>query len=136
MAFFTWSDSLSVQVPAMDEQHKKLFNLINQLHDAMARREGNTVIKPILTALTDYTRTHFTSEEVFLTSIKYPDLHKQKAEHVIFVQKLMDMQLKAEKSQVGLTIEIMDFLKDWLKNHIMIEDKKYAAAIAKANVKV
>jgi hemerythrin len=126
MAFFTWNDKLSVNVSAMDEQHKRLIYLVNQLHEAMAKREGDSVIKPILASLADYTRTHFTSEEAYLAKVGYADLAKQKAEHAAFVKKLVDLQAKADKSHLGVTLEVMTFLKDWLKNHIMIEDLKYA----------
>jgi hemerythrin len=131
MPVITWSDKYSVKVPAMDEQHKKLINYINQLIDAMKAGEAQKVIAPILKGLVDYTVTHFKSEEKMLEQIKYPGLSEQKREHAAFVAKLAEIQKKAASSNVTVTFELTDFLKDWLIKHIQGIDQKYSAYFAK-----
>jgi hemerythrin len=131
MPVITWSDKYSVQVPAMDEQHKRLINLINQLYDAMKAGEAQTVIKPILDSLASYTVTHFKAEEKALEQVKYPMLHEQKTEHELFVTKLNDMKKKAAVNHASLTFELVGFLKDWLINHIQGKDQKYSSYFAK-----
>ena len=117
---------MSVSVLAMDTRYKKLIQIINQLHDAMARGEAGQVTTPILVSLADYTRTHFSSEEAYLTKANYADLSRQKLEHRKFVTRLSELQGKAKQGQLGLSLEMMTFLKEWLQKHILIEDKKYA----------
>ena len=63
MALIAWNDSYSVKVKQMDEQHKKLVEMINQLHDAMKVGQGKQVVGDVLNALVSYTKTHFASEE-------------------------------------------------------------------------
>jgi hemerythrin len=127
MPLFTWNDSYSVQVKAMDEQHKKLFALINQLHDAMAAGKARTMLGPILSELLDYTRTHFTAEEKALEKVAYPGLAEQKKEHAIFIGKIIEFQEKNEGGSLTASIETSRFLRDWLLNHIMVIDKKYSS---------
>lgn len=68
MSLITWSDSYSVKNMQMDDQHRKLVDLINDLHGAMKLGQGRQKLGTILDALVDYTRTHFRSEELLMKS--------------------------------------------------------------------
>jgi len=127
MPLFTWNEKYSVLVGAMDEQHKKLFALINQLHEAMGAGKGKAVIGTVLTELLDYTRTHFTAEEKVLEKFGYTGLAEQKKEHGIFIAKIVEMQQKAAAGSLTVSMEASQFLRDWLTNHIMVVDKKYGS---------
>lgn len=135
MAFFTWNNSYSVSVDDFDRQHKRLFEMINGLYDAMIQGNGNEALSGSLSGLRGYAATHFGNEEKELKRIGYPDYAAHKAEHDAFVAKIADFQQKFADGKVGLSIEIMSFLKDWLTNHIMVVDKKYAPYFAKVSVK-
>jgi hemerythrin len=124
---FPWKDAYSVNVDIVDSQHKVLVDLINELHQAMMARSGKEKMGSILSKLVKYTQSHFKAEEGILQSNQYPDLANHQAEHNRFTQTIMDFQAKFERNEVGLTIELMEFLKDWLIKHIMGVDKKYAA---------
>lgn len=135
MAFFTWNDSYSVSVDDFDRQHKKLFDMINGLYDAMKQGKGGETATSLISGLKSYTVTHFKSEEAELKRIGYPELASQKKQHEAFVTKITEFQAKLSDGQTNLSVEMMNFLKDWLTNHIMVADKRYAPYFAKVNVK-
>lgn len=126
MAFFDWKDSYSVGVKEMDNQHKVLVDLINQLHTAMSAGKGSTVTGPIISEMVRYTKFHFEAEEKLMTAHAYPGLASQKAEHLKFTQQALDYQKQVGSGATTLSISILNFLKDWLTNHIQGTDKKYA----------
>ena len=126
MPIFSWSDSYSVNSPAMDAQHKQLINMINNLHDAMSSGKGKEVLGSTLDGLISYAQTHFVEEEKLMAKVNFAELAAHKVEHVAFVKKAVELQAEFHNSKAVLTFEVMDFLKDWLVNHILKNDKKYA----------
>ena len=78
MALITWNDVYSVKVKQFDDQHKKLIDLVNQLHDAMKVGKGGQVIGDVLKALIDYTGSHFAAEERLMKLYNYPDYEQHK----------------------------------------------------------
>ena len=125
MALIDWSPAYSVKVKKFDDQHKKLVDLINQLHDAMKAGQGNSMIGTVLQSLVSYTGSHFADEIKLMQSHSYPDLAKHKAEHDKFVAQVLDFQKKFQDGSAMLTMSVLSFLKDWLVKHIQGEDKKY-----------
>jgi len=126
MALMSWSDNLSVNIKEIDEQHKKLVGMVNDLHDAMKMGKGNDVTGKILTGLIQYVGTHFATEERLMKTHNYPDFVKHKAEHNNLTKKAIELQKQHQEGKSVLTIELMSFLKDWLSNHIMGRDKAYS----------
>jgi len=125
MALMEWNPAFSVKVKKFDDQHKKLVDLVNQLHDAMKAGEGNTMLGVVLQSLIAYTGSHFADEEKMMQTNGYPDFAKHKAAHENLVKQVLDLQNKMQSGGNVLTITVMNFLKDWLVNHIQGEDKKY-----------
>lgn len=125
MALIIWNEQLSVNVKEMNQHHEKLVNLINDLHDAMRVGKSKEILSDILAKLLDYTRFHFTAEEDFMQKYGYPGLDQQKAQHQHFIKKIQDFQSDLNEGKLMLSMEIMNFLKDWLVKHIEAEDKKY-----------
>jgi len=126
MGTITWNDSLSVKVLAIDQQHKKLVDMINELSDAMRSGKGRDVLSKIISGLILYTGTHFKTEEKYFDQFGYPEAEIHKKEHEAFVLKVLEFKKGFEKGDLNLTVEIMDFLSDWLQNHIKGSDKKYS----------
>lgn len=125
MALFVWDDKFSVNVKEIDEQHKRLIGMINELHDGMKSGSGKTALAPVLKRLIDYTMYHFSTEERYMVQHKYPGELAHKAEHKKFTDKVIDFHKKFESGSLAVTHEVMTFLRDWLTNHIMVTDKKY-----------
>ena len=122
---FPWTDVYSVKVGIIDSQHKVLVDLINELHQAMIARKGKESLGGILANLVKYAKSHFAAEEGILQANRYPELANQKAEHERFTQTIVEYQDRFQRNEVAITIDVMDFLKDWLAKHIMGVDKKY-----------
>jgi hemerythrin len=122
---FPWSDAYSVQIGIVDAQHKNLVNIVNELHQALARGQGKQQLGRFLSSLIKYTQVHFKTEENLMQSHRYPDYMRHKSEHDHLTEAVLDFQGKFLRNEVGLTIEVMDFLKDWLTKHILGTDKKY-----------
>ncbi|CAG1000592.1 Bacteriohemerythrin [Methylophilaceae bacterium] len=130
MALFEWKSEFSVSVTKFDDHHKKLINLINELHEAMLKGKQHSVIGKILNALADYTKYHFAEEEKLMVAYKYPGLVEHRAQHDAFVEKVADCIKKYEEGKLAISLEVMNFLRDWLKGHILSTDKKYTAFFA------
>jgi hemerythrin len=125
MAIMIWSDALSVNIKEIDDQHKKLVAMVNLLHTAMLKGEGKKIIAPILAELTAYTVYHFKTEESYMEKYGYPGMQSHRLEHQRFVQKVGEFKSSYEAGTIGLSNEVMHFLADWLKDHIMGTDKKF-----------
>ena len=122
-----WTDELGVRVTEIDDQHKKLIGLINKLHDAMRAGQGKQALEGTLQELAAYTVYHFQNEERYMQQFSYPGYLRHKAEHAAFVKKVTDFQKDFSHNRLGLTVDLMNFLKDWVNNHIRETDKQYSA---------
>lgn len=127
---FIWSDKYSVGIDQIDSQHKILFELINRLFQVALRREHESSITEIIDTLIDYTRTHFELEEKLLQEASYPELAEHHQEHQRFVEELESVACKFLLEEKIVTFKLLNFLKHWLKEHILVTDIAYARALA------
>ncbi|HTZ18157.1 MAG TPA: bacteriohemerythrin [Dissulfurispiraceae bacterium] len=125
MALINWSEDYSVHVKEMDEQHKKLIAMINDLNDAMKSGKSKDIMDKILKGLIDYTVFHFGAEEKLMKSNNYPGYQQQKTQHESLTKKVMEYQERLNSGKMVMGVEVMNFLKDWLINHIKGLDTKY-----------
>ena len=126
MAFLDWDDSYSVGHIEIDIQHRKLVNLINLLHDRMKEGKGKDASVGILKDLLEYADYHFKTEEDLMVKAEFPDLEKHREEHRSFEMKVHSMAMDAEKGEYLISLELNEFLKNWLTSHIKGSDKQYA----------
>ena len=126
MALIAWNENLSFKVAEIDEQHKKLVAMINELNEAMQQGKGKEVIGDILMGLADYTDEHFSTEGKYFYQFKYPDCLAHTKEHQEFVARVGDFIREFDSGKVMLSIQVMSFLKEWLGNHIQGSDKEYS----------
>lgn len=124
MAYMGWDQSFSVNVKEIDNQHKKLVDLVNGLHEAMKLGKGKDIMSKVLDELIKYTATHFATEENFMTKHNYPLYSQHKREHDKFVKQVLSYQNDYNSGKIAITLDVMNFLKDWLVNHILGTDKK------------
>ena len=138
MAIVTWDDSLSVKMNDIDDQHKKLFVLINEVHQAMSTGKGNEIMGHVMGELLKYTRDHFAYEEKMLKRIGYPKLAEHHKVHVYLTDQVNQLNEKIKAGKPLSPISVSNFLKDWLKSHILKVDmhySKYYMSTQKATVK-
>jgi hemerythrin len=123
--FVVWNESWLIGVQEVDAQHKQLVSLVNQLHQAMSQGKGKEVLGGILDSLILYTQQHFSAEERMLEQNQYPDLLEHKRQHVALTKKVVDFQQEFKGGTMGMSLDIMQFLKTWLQSHILGTDVKY-----------
>ena len=126
MASFAWDETYSVRVHQCDSQHKKLFEIINQLADAMRVGKGQAVISEIVNKLIHYTQTHFEQEEALMQQTKYPQLPAHQVLHRKLVADVQQFKRELDDGVRVNTVAILDFLKEWLTQHIQKVDKAYS----------
>ncbi|WP_370572719.1 bacteriohemerythrin [Methanomethylovorans sp.] len=126
MPLITWSDKYSVNIKEIDEQHKKLVGMINELHDAMMHAKSKEVSVEIINKMAEYTKYHFSTEEKYMKQFRYPDYEVHKISHEKFVEQVLEFKKGYESGKTGLTYDLLNFLKNWLVTHIQASDKKYA----------
>lgn len=135
MAFIDWTEDLSVGIASIDQEHKVLINMINVLHEAMLNRKGNEVLGTVVKEMVEYTKYHFGHEEELFKTHNYSQKLIHEKAHQNFTAKVLEVQKKLESKELVMSMEIADFLKDWLKKHIQGEDKKYSAFLIEKGVK-
>ena len=136
MPLIEWSDELSVGIDSIDEQHKKLVNMINALNDAMLTGSSNELLGKIFTGLAAYTQKHFAYEENMFAEYGYADSVKHKRQHSELIAQVVELKQNfIENPQAIITTDLMQFLKRWLTNHIMKTDKEYTEFLLSKGVK-
>ena len=130
-----WKPSYSVGVIRCDSDHRGLVGIINELYAAMKSGSGRSVMGDIVARLANYTRSHFRGEEELMARTSYPELAAHRAEHQNFVDAVEKFQADLEAGAVGQTIQVADFLYDWLINHIQRTDKLYTAHLNAAGIR-
>ncbi len=132
-AIFPWRDSYSVRIPQIDEQHKRLIALINDLHAAMLEGKGRETSVEIIEELARYARNHFTYEEGILAQRRYSDLANHRDAHRILSAQVERLRSDIVGGRLSVTPELMRFLKEWLANHILSADMAYARELERRN---
>ena len=131
MKLIEWNDSFSVNNETIDKQHKGLFELLNGLSTEFDEQKEKRLLETTIEKLLDYTKYHFSTEEYLMRQADYPDYEKHKGEHEIFVKKVKDFLSNFIDGKEALTSNIIEFLMEWIKNHISQTDKKYTPFLAK-----
>lgn len=108
-----------------DDEHKKLADLINKLYTAFGSNNNNRIIGEVLSELIDYTIYHFGNEEKLFVKFGYTAQIEHVNQHQKFVDKITEFQNNFENDSVTVSIDLLNFLKDWLVNHILKTDAKY-----------
>jgi len=125
MALLTWSDKYSVGIKAMDQQHIGLVDTLNELHAAMMKGLAQDITGPLLHKLVTYTRDHFAAEEAVMTAAKFSGLSQHRLKHRDLTKQVEEFVGRYERGEITVNVHLMNFLRDWLANHILIEDKEY-----------
>jgi len=126
MPFLAWNDKLITGVETIDSDHVKMIALINELFDAIAAGQSRQVLGAILDQLVAYTQYHFAHEEAIFLKIDYVDRDAHKKEHDEMAAWARKTQEQFRNGQLAApSLEVMNYLKDWLFDHVMGSDQKF-----------
>ncbi|MDF2882228.1 MAG: hemerythrin-like metal-binding protein [Clostridiaceae bacterium] len=124
----TWKNDFLVGIDEIDEQHKKLFEIANKAYELLKNDfyvDKYDRIIAIIEELKDYTVFHFNFEEEYMMKINYKRFFTQKIQHDSFIKKINEMNLnEIDSNQDQSLLELLDFVVNWIGNHILIMDKE------------
>lgn len=122
---FFWNDALSVGNAQIDKEHKKLFEIYNELVEFVELKQDRKKFAEILSKMTDYSLTHFKREEIYMERISYPKLAEHKDYHMNYIYRVAMYNVSLLDSEPPEPQEIIGFLERWWVNHIMNNDIEY-----------
>lgn len=120
-----WREEYSVGVKIIDEQHRRMFGLINELIGMIKTTPNAEQIASILRGIIEYKQKHFATEEVYFQRFGFEGTEEHIAEHRKFDAKVEEIREKYGTDFVMFAFELVDFLEDWLIDHILHTDRKY-----------
>ncbi len=120
-----WEDKYSVGVEEIDNQHKRMFEVINELLDAINTNSTEESLGHIIESLIQYKKFHFATEEKYFKEFNYDETIEHINKHKEFNDKLNALKEKYLNYTVEFAFELVDFLEDWLLNHLTVVDQKY-----------
>ena len=120
-----WKDEYSVHVEEIDNQHKEMFNIVNNLISKLNSQQNESTIKEILNSIIRYKETHFATEEKYFDLFHYEGAEAHKIAHKSFAKHIEDLRSSKIDNTTTLAFELIDYLEDWLINHLMNMDHKY-----------
>lgn len=127
-----WDESFELDIDIIDSQHRRLVDIVNKLNGAMSQGQGNNVLSEIFNDLKGYTVEHFKTEEELFDEHGYEETDQHKKIHADLVGKVLEFEEQFKSGKVAMSRDLMEFLRDWLTNHIKGTDKKYASFLQEA----
>lgn len=126
MAFFTWESKYELGIPEIDNQHKKWVAILNKFYDQVSKSDLKQNMLEMLDEALDYTKFHFREEEKFMASINYAKIDDQKRMHKDIITTLENFRKTINSDKTITSMSLTNEMKKWFKEHILVEDKKYA----------
>jgi methyl-accepting chemotaxis protein/hemerythrin len=127
MKICEWNTDYSVNISELDHHHQQLFDILNRLFTLMAEGAEDRPIIRIIDELLDYTHYHFEEEEKIMLKMGYPDLVAHQRLHQAFIQQMKDFHVEADSGMaIFVATKIANLGLEWLKQHILTVDHKYA----------
>jgi hemerythrin len=122
-----WSEILSVKVKVIDDQHKKFISIVNELFKSFYKMDSRDRLGKIIDQLISYASEHFATEEKYFDEFNYEFSAEHKQQHLELKTRILDIKNKFNKEEEGAIDELLDYVEDWLVNHIQTHDMKYVA---------
>lgn len=121
---------MSVGVKEIDLQHQEFINILNNLYDYTYQSKSKEELEVLLSRLASYATNHFKTEEKYFDDFNYEFAEEHKSEHSKLLKQIAEFQNNFQSGQAEVTVELIDFLEDWLVHHLGNQDKKYIQCFA------
>lgn len=123
-----WKDDFKIGIYEIDNQHRRLFEIAEDTYNLLKNEfilDKYDKIIELISELKDYAKYHFKSEEDYMEKIGYKRLLSHKVEHKDFIEKIDSIDVfKIDQNQEAYVMELLDFIVNWISNHILEKDKK------------
>lgn len=129
-----WCDDCSVGIGKMDDDHKKLFELIDKFQTAYEFETGKEFERQVLDDLVEYTKYHFQREEAILQENAYPDYEAHRKEHEAMIGQVGKFIQEYDERGHEALYGVAQYLRGWLVNHIKGTDKRYTSFLNEKGV--
>ena len=126
MGILKWNADLNMDIQEIDEQHKRLIDMINVFYETLSV-DHRKALGELLGGLIDYTGYHFATEERYMARFQFEEAAQHKSEHDAFVAKVRNVAERYKGGKLVVSVEVTNYLKDWIVNHIRSSDRRYAA---------
>jgi len=134
MDYIAWNSSFVTNIKVVDEEHYKLVSHLNKLYHAVQAGEGDRIVSEEIDTLSTFADEHFVTEEQLMKEYHYPEYQEHVYRHNEFREELHELKTKPESAKSFMTIELLEFLKQWVSEHFFKEDMKFARYIADLHV--
>jgi len=125
VTYFVWAEDMSVGSALLDCDHRRLVDLVNELHTSTTAGAGRDIVGSILERLITYTREHFQREEHHMEQLRYSKIIEHKRQHQELLGKVLELRSRFDAGQITVAAQVSALLRDWLSVHIRREDKQY-----------
>jgi|TARA_B100002003_G_C13797846_1_gene394014 hemerythrin-like metal-binding protein len=130
-----WNDKFSVNVSIIDEEHKKLIDIINKAFVAKQHGSNPEEILEILNDMVEYAQKHFKTEETYMIEFNYPEYQDHRKEHHAFCIRTLSYHTSVTLGEYQDANEVLEYVKQWWVNHIQKTDKRYTSCFKKHGLK-
>jgi len=125
-----WDDSLSIGIDVIDEQHRYLIDLINDLFEAVSSKRDSSMAARLIQAAMAYATVHFRSEERMMQHYGYGEIHRHEQQHHAFEAKVHEFYNDMHVNPLVVQLEALLYLRKWLVHHIRVEDVKLRSLVS------
>lgn len=133
--FFAWKEEYAVGIEAIDQDHRRMLSLVNNLKAAALCRTGEAFERQTLRELVDYTHYHFQREEKLMEEHGYPDLEGHKAQHDQMIIQVDTFMRRYEERGREALAEVVEYLKQWMLQHVNGTDRKFVPYLREHGVR-
>jgi hemerythrin len=131
---FSWREEYSVNLHNIDSDHKTMFEAAETLSRSIEQGQDTLVLKDVFNFLINYTTEHFKREEQLMSLYSYPDLEMHSRKHLLLTEEVVKFKQSFEANESTLDTTFLSFLQNWILEHILTEDRKYATYLNERNV--
>ena len=129
-AWVEWDGSLSVGIDTIDEHHRYLIDLINDLFEVVSNKRGAREIARLIKATDIYAKVHFRTEELMMQHHGFEGIHRQEQQHHAFEAKIREFYEELHDNPLVARFDVLSYLRDWLIHHIRVEDAKLRSLVS------
>ncbi|MBN2381886.1 hemerythrin family protein [bacterium] len=130
MPLLEWKEDYALHISEIDEQHKRLLQLINEFYAAIIEQDVPP-LGQLISGMLEYSSYHFATEQRYMEQNKYPELEAHRREHDLFIARTQGFYERYKEGRFMSSLEITNFLKEWIADHLANVDQKLGKFLVK-----